>query len=552
MSYISSITGPDFQSGFLYSTTNLSTDNASVINLSVNGLLSMNQLSLITLNLSNLNVPTINVSNLNVSDLNVIHIEADNISCVNLSATNEISCDNIIKANQFTCVNLSATNQITCGDNISTPKIYVNDTFFYGSTGTIVSSLVTMSSQVLYQLGNLDYKIRSVTGGIEYMTCDSTLGNTNISNLSVDNLSVTDDITTTNLSAVNVSSTELSLTTLRLKDNTQVTRGSWFVYPTAMELYTQNDFRIRNNGLAGSPNFMVFDTSSNNVNISNLSVSNLDVEFVDLTNNLTAGTNITITSVGGKAEIAWSGGGGVPANLSIDNLSVNFDASIGGALGVGTGVAVAVGNITTLLGNVTANNGSINGNNMSVFNDATITRDLQVQRYLDAGKPTFIMLRRTNDTALTGSGINAVFNSNTTAQINGEFSTSGGTDVIVATGGWYRVSWALGFIRTANTGGDRIQIHSYNMTRTTVGGQFIFVNSKHTIGSSCYIRRNNQTREGNITGYNFCYIPAGGGVRIGLECMVETATSWNSNFSGMTLKNSSNFMVEFVSSASET
>ena len=143
---------------------------------------------------------------------------------------------------------------------------------------------------------------------------------------------------------------------------------------------------------------MVMDTSRNNVNISNLSVSHFDVEFVDLTNNLSdgkginitssggkavislqdpvnistlttenmnvsgsaanffdganiygtatvtnlvsdltntlsAGTNITITSVGGKAEISSTGGGGsVPANLSIDNLSVNFDATIGGDL----------------------------------------------------------------------------------------------------------------------------------------------------------------------------------------------------------------------------
>jgi hypothetical protein len=833
----------------------------------------MNEFSLITLNLSYLTVPTINVSDLNVSDLNVVHIEADNISCINLSATNEISCDNIIKS-----------NQITCGDNISTPKLYVNDTFFYGSTGSIVSSLVTMSSQVLYQLGNLDYKIRSVTDGIQYLTCDSTLGNTNISNLSgdnvsmqnvsvttymtaqelsvlnslnvsnnlyvygdggavgrvrvgamdfkssatnfkladmditehqidwnfrkdmyfykddtsgqslmtfkhsrgnvnisncsidnlsaeassveqiqyrnnpsglksyvsvntgaikqyhysswqfqkdddagivfmkidyaqgninisnlscanistnllnnisagqhitlsteagtnklvisasgelnssnlsLDNLSVTDDITTTNLSAVNVSSTELSLSTLRLKDNTQATKASWFVYPTAMEIYTQNDFRIRNQGFAGSPNFMVFDTSSNNVNISNLSVSNFDVEFVDLTNNLSdgkginivssggkavislqdpmnistitaenmnvsgsaanfydganiygtanvtnlvsdltntlsAGNNITITSVGGKAQIASSGGGGgVPANLSIDNLSVNFDATIGGdlkmlsadiiatsselfiqdvtctrnmsvanafgansaaissSLTVGTNATVTgnitstLGNITATTGNITATAGNINGNNLSVFNDATITRDLKVQRYLDSGKPTFIMLLRTNDTALTGSGISAVFNSNTTAQINGEFGTASGTDVVVTTGGWYRVSWALGFRRTANTGGDRIVVRSYTMTRA-VGGQFIFDNRKHMISSSFYIRRNNQCRDGQLSGYNFCYIPAGGAVRIGMECMVEAATAWNSNFSGMTLRNSSNFMVEFVSSAAET
>jgi lactam utilization protein B len=498
--------------------------------------------------LGNTNISNLSVDNLSTDLLNNLSA-GENITLTTEAGTNKLVITAISSSN-LSLDNLSVTNQLTCGNNISTPKIYVNDTFFYGSTGAIVSSLVTMSSQVLYQLGDLDYKIRSVTDGIQYMTCDSTLGNTNISNLSVDNLSVT-DITTTNLSAVNVSSTELSLTTMRLKDNTQTTRGSWFVYPTAMEIYTQNDFRIRNNGLAGSPNFMVFDTSSNNVNISNLSVSNLDVEFVDLTNNLTAGSNITITSVGGKAEIAWSGGGGVPANLSIDNLSVNFDASIGGALGVGTGVAVAVGNITTLLGNITANNGSINGNNLSVFNDATITRDLKVQRYLDAGKPTFIMLLRTGNLALTTAGQIAVFNANTSAQINGEFATSGGSDVIVTSGGWYRVSWALGFLRTANTGGDRAMIRSYTQKRNATGS-FTFDYTKNTISSSVYIRRNNQCREGQISGYNFLYIPAGGAVQLKMDCMVETSTTWTSSFSGISLKTSSNFMVEFVSSAPET
>jgi lactam utilization protein B len=486
--------------------------------------------------LGNTNISNLSVDNLSTDLLNNISA-GENITLTTEAGTNKLVITSISSSN-LSLDNLSVTNQLTCGNNISTPKIYVNDTFFYGSTGAIVSSLVTMSSQVLYQLGDLDYKIRSVTDGIQYMTCDSTLGNTNISNLSVDNLSVT-DITTTNLSAVNVSSTELSLTTMRLKDNTQTTRGSWFVYPTAMEIYTQNDFRIRNNGLAGSPNFMVFDTSSNNVNISNLSVSNLDVEFVDLTNNLTAGSNITITSVGGKAEIAWSGGGGVPANLSIDNLSVNFDASIGGALGVGTGVAVAVGNITTLLGNITANNGSING------------RDLQVQRYLDAGKPTFIMLLRTGNVALTGTGQSAIFNANTSAQINGQFGTASGSDVIVSTGGWYRVSWALFFLRQTNTGGDRIAVRSYTMQRTS-GGGFTFDASKNAFSSSCYIRRNDQCREGLISGYNFLYIPANGAVRIRIECMVEGSATWTSNFSGMQMRQSSNFMVEFVSSAAET
>ena len=89
------------------------------------------------------------------------------------------------------------------------------------------------------------------------------------------------------------------------------------------------------------------------------------------------------------------------------------------------------------------------------------------------------------------------------------------------------------------------------MTRTA-GGGFGFDGLKNVIGSSCYIRRNNQCREGHISGYNFLYIPAGGAVQIKMECMVETSSTWTSSFSGMQLRSSSNFMVEFVSSAAET
>ena len=161
------------------------------------------------------------------------------------------------------------------------------------------------------------------------------------------------------------------------------------------------------------------------------------------------------------------------------------------------------------------------------------------------------MLLRAGNFTLSTAGQIAVFNSNTTGQINGEFGTANGTDVIVTTGGWYRVSWALGFVRTANTGGDRASVRSYTQKRNA-GGGFTFDNSRNTISSSCYIRRNNQCREGHISGYNFLYIPAGGAVQIKMECMVETSSTWTSSFSGMQLRSSSNFMVEFVSSAAET
>jgi len=574
-----------------------------------------------------------------------------------------------INVSNLSCANISTNllNNVSAGENITLSTEAVTNKLVITATGGLNSSnlsldnlsvdtAITTPSATITDLTTNRISLvpdQSFTPPIFEMTEGTAqITNANMSNLSVDNVSVAG---------------ELSTPTIRFKDNTQATKASWFVYPTAMEMYTQNDFRIRNQGFAGSPDFMFMDTSRNNVNISNLSVSHFDVEFVDLTNNLSdgkginiassggkavislqdpvnistittenmnvsgsaanffdganiygtatvtnlvsdltntlsAGSNITITSVGGKAEISSTGGGSVPANLSIDNLSVNFDATIGGdlkmlsadiiatsselfiqdvtctrnmsvanafgansiaassSLTVGTNATVT-GNITSTFGDIIAVTGQVfapnvsgtkvTGNNLSVFNDASITRDLQVQRYLDAGKPTFIMLRRSANTNITGGGQPAIFNQNTSAQVNGEFATSGGTTVLVTTGGWYRVSWALGFLRVSNTGGDRIAVRSYSQTYTA-GGSWTFNSYKNTISSSCYIRRNNQCREGHISGYNFVYIPAGGAVRIIMECMVEGASSWTSNFSGMQLRGSSNLMVEFVSSAAET
>jgi hypothetical protein len=177
----------------------------------------------------------------------------------------------------------------------------------------------------------------------------------------------------------------------------------------------------------------------------------------DLTPNLVAGSNITITSVGGKAQISSD----VPdplnrLQINTSNLSVDVDLSV-------------------------VNNATIN--NISVGNDVTITRDLQVQRFLDAGKPSFIMCTRTGSIALSGTSFLATYNSATTAQQNSQFTfSSGGSGIAVNTGGWYRVSWAFGFIRTSIVGGDRAQVRSYIQVRPAVGS-YTFDASKHTISS---------------------------------------------------------------------
>ena len=1004
MSYLQSITGPDFQSGFLYSTTNLSTDNASVINLSVNGLLSMNEFSLITLNLSNLTVPTINVSDLNVSDLNVVHIEAENISAENISVTNEISCDNIIKAeelqsygdvnvsNLVKSLNLSVTNDATIGNNLSvgynanvsnlsvrgygyvrwdlnvsnsvyaqanlnaensifaennitaggivtstgynfrrTPEdggltmatmfadansldmtlsydwnVYKNSTsgtkimnINYGSSRVNISNLsvtdLTISHDATIEgtlevtdidfLANSNGALRAMittttnnlsigsvadiifenlTNTSPFMIMDVSQNNVNISNLSLDNLSTnllnnlsagenisltTDPITqqivitgqggglnSSNLSLDNLS-VSASLTAVvaqigELKNcnlKNTLKAGSNISYPFAQNLsvgfdsgtidttilmnpnismfgiellpdlylnpptfvmnlgraeltaanisnlsvqteftapvaeithltianggtfnhdlinslvvgdnmsivsvankprigvkrhmnvssvitentsvnnisvlesitvgtggigggvYAKNGtgvfstggFYLNNaiDGNGGNLNVfwtggnisaygigtldghdvrlangyntggLVVDGTLNNINMSNCSITNLSVNVVqssltnasvinteflnvsgsagnlydglnvygstglqntsitnlslnnltcDLTSNLTAGSNITITSVGGKPVIASSGGGSLPTNASFDNVSISNKLTVVDSIGcqtLGADGNIQSSNSFTLRSDAfTALTQTINGNefristtnsnqdirlcdatgaggllfnaglnnisidnlsvaNTSILNDMTITRDLKVQRFLDAGKPRFIMCTRTGNIAMSGTSFLATYNTATTSQQNGQFSfTNGGSGIAVTTGGWYRVSWSFGFLRTANTGGDRAQIRSYCQTRPAVGG-YSFNAAKNTISSSCYIRRTNQCREGHISGYNFVYIQAGGALNILIQAMVEENSVWNSSLSGISLRGASNLMVEFVSSAPET
>jgi hypothetical protein len=452
-----------------------------------------------TAQITNANISTLNVSDLTVDtsfsipDLNVSNLSVDQ----NVSIGGDIvEVGNITSAGNLEFFNISAINEI------ETDNIIANTATFNGNINLPTG---TMFGNAVGSVGNFT----SIGGGsiLSTVRIEGPLANISIMNAS--------DI-------------------------------------TAQDLHVSG-------GIFTSDNATVFG---------NTSTATLTC---DLTPNLTAGTGITITSVGGKPTISALGGGVAdPLNLSqlnASNISVDGDIELIGTSNISANATTATvfqvisenisvsnditcSNLTRSSALESVGNTSV-GFDLSVGNDATITRDLQVQRFLDRGKPTFVMLRRSNNFTLGGGGQPAIFNQNTSAQVNGEFSTSSGSDIIVATGGWYRVSWALGFLRVSNTGGDRIAVRSYSQKRTA-GGGFTFDSFKNTISSSCYIRRNNQCREGHISGYNFLYIPASGAVRIIMECMVEGASTWTSNFNGMQQRASSNFMVEFVSSAAET
>jgi hypothetical protein len=546
-----------------------------------------------TLNVSNIIVDTdIAVPDINASQLNASNISVDvNLRVFGITQTDTLEADTI-------SAGCDMTNTLETSSDMYYPNNLLIDFSVPQNATTIELSsnlslngidllpdLVTAAVPTFSMLsGTAQITNANIsTLNVSDLTVDTSFNITtlNVSNLSVDqNVSIGGDIVEVgnitsagnleffNISAINeIEADNIIANTATFSGNISLPTGTMFGNATGS---FGNFTNIGVGSLLSTVRVEGPLANISNINASNLTSEDLHVSggiftadnaivsgntttatlTCDLTSNLTAGSGITITSVGGKPTISALGGGVTdPLNISqlnASNISVdlNIDAEDITAINKVEGLLV--------LGETVESNGDvICGDDLTVGNDATITRDLQIQRFLDAGKPTFIMLLRTGNLALTTAAQTAVFNANTSAQINGEFATSGGSDVIVTTGGWYRVSWALGFLRTANTGGDRAMIRSYTQKRNATGG-FTFDYTTNTISSSVYIRRNNQCREGQISGYNFLYIPAGGAVQIKMDCMVETSTTWTSTLSGISLKTSSNFMVEFVSSASET
>lgn len=436
-------------------------------------------------------------------------------------------------------LNIDTTNNRTIAPNLTTNEITFED------GGTAYSTLEQTSTE-LDLLLDTDFTIS--TSAKELMRASESGGYVLFPSLRATAATITTGFITTG-TITTLDSDVVTINNNLLYDlRNNLTAGAGIVFSNV----TPTGFTIESTGgLPSNPTFNSVTTIQDvtvggDITTTDITASGLiTAADIDISTSLTVGTSIFTTG-----------------NINITGGSLNITT---GDINMNAGDIITPGNIDgeditavnkvegfTVVGETVESNGDvICADDLTVGNDATITRDLQVQRYLDAGKPTFILLLRTNNINLSNAGQPAIFNSNTAGQINGEFGTAGGTDVVVTTGGWYRVSWGFGFKRVSNSGGDRAAVRSYTQTRPS-GGSFTFNSLKNTISSSCYIRRNNLCREGQISGYNFVYIPANGAVRIIIECMVEGASIWNSNFNGMQFKASSNFMVEFVSSAPET
>jgi len=448
-------------------------------------------------------------------------IDATNISVVNLSVTGDITTPAAtitdLTIGSGGIFNHDLTNNLLAGSNITITS--VGGKAQISSSGGGVTDPLNISR---LNASDVHAEALNVSGSAAFLSDGLTVfGSTTTQNISTNHISSAGFITAAGdvrasggfraiggSGIISTGAIQFNNAANGLGDNLELYyTGTQF----GMGTTSGKDFTINAGYATGG---LVVDGTLNNINMSNCSITNLSLDTLtcDLTSNLTAGTGITITSVGGKPTItSTGGGGGVTDPLNISKL---------------------------------------NASNISVDVDVTIARDLNVQRYLDSGRPRFMMLARTTALGQTGAGERTmVFNTNSTAQVAGEFGVTNGGEIQVTTGGWYRLSWSIGFIRAS--GGDRYSFRSYDMTRTNAGG-WTFDALKDRIGSIGYCRSASLNRETSSVGTVLRYIPPNGWVRIVIGAMIQSSSNFSSSFNGTNLRASSNFMIEFISSASET
>lgn len=557
MSFTNNIYGGVPQNELVFSTSNVVSTNASFVNLDATNA-----------NITNLTTVTWSQPNINASTIVTADLTATNASIVDLDVSGELN------VSTFNIANINISELVLDQADVKTLRFDDITNTNYGVAQrdndilTIAGGYVDPSGTAF--AGDIVVTPYDISNASQPLVVRASDGKVSIPNLLSSNISATDinasninsstiDVgtvssTTSNSSQINASNVSIDdglnvngniITPLiythefLFTDPTATTVNSRFVSSTTsgedQYLLGNQDYAIT--GLGGTT-FLFCDNTLNNTNISNLLADNISVTDLaaknlsadnlsvtadittpaatitsltcDLTPNLTAGNGINITTVGNKPVIA------VTDPLSITKLN--------------------------------ASNISVN-QNISVGANADITGNLDVNGYFSY-KPRFIALYRDSNLALTGTQQGAPFNKTQNANSGGEFNRSGG-DVQVTTGGWYRVSWGLGFQKTSDPGGDRIGIRVYTRTRTN-SGSFTFDAATGTIGSSVYLRKSNLVRQQYAAGMVLIYIPANGWVQLTIDAMLQASTTWTSSFNGTGILASSRFCVEYVSNSPET
>jgi hypothetical protein len=186
---------------------------------------------------------------------------------------------------------------------------------------------------------------------------------------------------------------------------------------------------------------------------------------------------------------------------------------------------------------------NLSSTNTSILNDMTITRDLDVDRYLSY-KPRLLTRWRDNVYGITGTAQDVQFNRAETAMAGGALQVSGdGIQALLA--GWYRVDWSVGYRKLNNNGGERLTARTYLRINNVFYGKYGF-------GSTTYLRSSTINCVGYSSGSNLVYANQNDIIHVRTDCAIQTNTDFTSDFNGQRILASTRFSCEYVSNSGET
>jgi hypothetical protein len=186
---------------------------------------------------------------------------------------------------------------------------------------------------------------------------------------------------------------------------------------------------------------------------------------------------------------------------------------------------------------------NLSSTNTSILNDMTITRDLDVDRYLSY-KPRFLTRWRDNVYNITGTAQDVQWNRDETAMAGGALQVSGnGIQALLA--GWYRVDWSVGYRKINNNGGERLTARTYLRINNVFYGKYGF-------GSTTYLRSSSINRLGYSSGSNLVYANANDIIHVRTDCIIQANVDFTSDFGGQRILANSRFSCEYVSNSGQT
>ena len=508
---------------------------------------------------NSISVPTlINISNLSVDNLStnlLNNISAgENITLSTEAVTNKLvitatgglNSSNLSLDNLSVSANINVSNLSIAGDTDMIGKLTVGNIEFknIGSTAVVSYLQTNMPSMKWFLKKTMDFR-KDDDAGIVFMKLDHNVGNVNISNLSNANLSVGN---VTGLESITAGSGGNG-GGFYAKNGTGVFSTGGFYLNNAADGTGDNlnifwtggnvsaygigtlggyDVRLANGYNTGG---LVVSGSLNNINMSNCSINNLSTDNISST--LFSTTQIRLKDPADPATTKGSIFCNPNAFQYYGPNHVFFNNTVS--------PNVEYMRMDSSRSNVNISN--LSSTNTSILNDMTITRDLDVDRYLSY-KPRLLTRWRDNFYTITGTAQDVQWNRDETAMAGGALQASGdGIQALLA--GWYRVDWSVGYRKMNNTGGERMTTRTYLRINNVFYG-------KYGYGSTPYLRSSSQNGLGFSSGSQLVYAFANDIIHVRTDCIIQGNIDFSSDFNGQRVVANSRFSCEYVSNSGET